>query len=51
MIQLTDYEQRQLNILGNLIHNGDLSNNFLVSNLKLIEDYLGLKEFHTLQSR
>lgn len=40
---MTDYEQKIYNRIGQLIQNGKLSNDFLVSNLKLSVDYLNLK--------
>ena len=40
---MTEYEQNILNRIEQLIHDGKLSNDFLVSNLKLSCDYLNLK--------
>lgn len=40
---MTKYEQDILNRIGNLIHEGKLSNDFLISNLKLSVEYLNLQ--------
>ena len=40
---MTEYEQNILNRIEELIHNHKLSNDFLVSNLKLSADYLNLQ--------
>jgi hypothetical protein len=40
---MTKYEQDILNRIGSLIHEGKLSNDFLVSNLKLSVEYLNLQ--------
>jgi len=40
---MTEYEQNILDRISQLIHEGKLSNEFLVSNLKLSCDYLNLK--------
>ncbi len=40
---MTDYEQKIYNRIGNLIHEGKLSTEFLVSNLKLSAEYLNLQ--------
>jgi hypothetical protein len=40
---MTKYEQDILNRIGSLIHEGKVSNEFLVSNLKLSVEYLNLQ--------
>jgi hypothetical protein len=40
---MTEYETNIINRIGDLIHKGKLTNDFLVSNLKLSADYLNLK--------
>ena len=40
---MTGYEKNVKNRIGQLIHEGKLSNEFLVSCLKLCEDYLNLQ--------
>ena len=40
---MTKYEQNIINKIGQLIQDGKLSNDFLVSNLKLSVDFLNLK--------
>lgn len=41
--EMTDFEQNILNRIENLIIEGKLSNEFLVKNIKLNGEYLGLK--------
>lgn len=40
---MTEYENKVYNRIGQLIHDGKLSNDFLVSNLKLSAEYLNLQ--------
>jgi hypothetical protein len=40
---MTKYEQDIINRIGELIHEGKVSNEFLVSNLKLSVEYLNLQ--------
>ena len=42
-VQMTEYETDIINKIGQLVQKGKLSNDFLVSNLKLSVDLLNLK--------
>jgi len=51
MTQLTDYEEKVLNRLGELMHNGDVSNSFMVECLKLVADYSNLSSVKQYSQR
>jgi hypothetical protein len=51
MTQLTDYEEKVLNRLGELMHNGDVSNSFMVESLKLIAYYSNLSSVKQYSER
>lgn len=45
---MTDFEDNILNRLAELIHQGKLSNSFMVKNIELMCDYSGLKPINKI---
>ena len=48
-MQLSEYEQNILDKLGKLIHEGKLSNAFMIQNFELMRDHLNLKTIRQLE--
>ena len=51
MLQLTHFELKVHNRLGELLHKNELSDNFMVETLKLLEGYANLSSVKTFADR